>query len=294
MLYGEGRVCGGGGRECAQGIGGGVGVPNTDQLLTNLNNDLNLNASYLLNSYFQDDENTQQFFKTNLSSCYFDMQSFSNTYQHCKEPLFISLNIQSLNSKFSELKSFIAELGKVNIFIDLIILQETWNVVFSELLELPGYQPLISRNRRNMRGGGVGVYVRKGLNYKVKNNFEIFRHKTFENITLELAYQNKNFLISNIYHSPNPPNGCTQQAHHNDFLDILDGHLSDLSGTDKDVYVFLDANIDLLKLNSLELARNYMDVNISNGFLQLITKATRIQGSHYSLIDHILTNTNLD
>ena len=293
MLYGERRVCGGG-RGCAQGIGGGVGVPNTDQLLTNLNNDLNLNASYLLNSYFQDDENIQQFFKTNLSSCYCDMQSFSNTYQNCKEPLFISLNIQSLNSKFSELKSFIAELGKVNIFIDLIILQETWKVVFSKLLELPGYQPLISRNRRNMRGGGVGVYVRKGLNFKVKNNFEIFRHKTFENITLELSYQNKNFLISNIYHSPNPPNGCTQQAHHNDFLDILDGHLSDLSGTDKDVYVFLDANIDLLKLNSLELARNYMDVNISNGFLQLITKATRIQGSHYSLIDHILTNTNLD
>jgi len=35
-----------------------------------------------------------------------------------------------------------------------------------------------------------------------------------------------------------------------------------------------------------------MNYCISNGFLQLTCKATRIQGSHYSLIDHILTNTN--
>jgi hypothetical protein len=36
-----------------------------------------------------------------------------------------------------------------------------------------------------------------------------------------------------------------------------------------------------------------MDMNLSNGFLQLITKATRIQGTSYSLIDHILSNSNL-
>jgi len=36
-----------------------------------------------------------------------------------------------------------------------------------------------------------------------------------------------------------------------------------------------------------------MDVNLSNGFIQLICRATRIQSTHFSLIDHILTNTNL-
>ena len=33
-----------------------------------------------------------------------------------------------------------------------------------------------------------------------------------------------------------------------------------------------------------------MDNNMSNGYLQIITKATRIQGNSFSLIDHILTN----
>jgi hypothetical protein len=80
--------------------------------------------------------------------------------------------------------------------------------------------------------------------------------------------------------------------HSNGFLEKLDNHLSNLSALNKDVYVFLDANIDLLKLNTLNLCNDYMDVNLSNGFIQLICRATRIQGIHYSLIDHILTNTN--
>ncbi len=37
-----------------------------------------------------------------------------------------------------------------------------------------------------------------------------------------------------------------------------------------------------------------MDTNICNGFIQLITKATRIQGASRTLIDHILTNSNRD
>ena len=37
-----------------------------------------------------------------------------------------------------------------------------------------------------------------------------------------------------------------------------------------------------------------MDINISNGFLQIITRATRVQGIHFSLIDLILTNSNHD
>jgi len=141
-----------------------------------------------------------------------------------------------------------------------------------------------------MRGGGVGLYIKKGLNFKIRSDLEKFHQKTFENLTIEIYYPNKNILISNVYHSPNPPSGYTAQAHSNKFLEILDAHLCELSDCNKDAYVFLDSNIDLLKLNTLNLANDYMDVNLSNGFLQLITRATRIQGRHFSLIDHILSN----
>ena len=171
-------------------------------------------------------------------------------------------------------------------------MQETWNINYPHLLELPGFQPLIYRNRNNMRGGGVGFYIRKGLNFKRKIELEQFQQKTFENIVIELLYPNKNVFISNVYHSPNPPRNCTVSQHSNDFFEALDNHLNDLVNINKDSFVFLDANIDLLKTNVNQNANDYLNMCISNGFLQFVCKATRIQSSHYSLIDHILANTH--
>jgi len=111
---------------------------------------------------------------------------------------------------------------------------------------------------------------------------------------VEIQYPNKSIIISNVYHSPNPPSNCTVQAHSMHFLELLDAHLSDLSDSNKESFVFLDSNIDLLKVNESTIANDYMDVNISNGFLQLISRATRIQGNHVSLIDHILSNSRND
>ena len=261
-------------------------------LLDNLNNDPSLNASTLLNNFIKDDEVISQFFNTDLSSKFYDVYSLKSDFQSSTNPLILSVNIQSLNSKFNELKIFINDLLKSNVPIDLIVLQETWNITYANMLELPGFQPLLYRNRNNMRGGGVGLYIRKGLNYKRKLELEQFQQKTFENIVVELSYPNKNILISNVYHSPNPPNNCTMSKHNGDFIEALDNHLSELVNFSKDSYVFLDSNIDMLKLNTSDLASEYLSTCISNGYLQLTCRATRIQGDHFSLIDHILTNTH--
>jgi exonuclease III len=143
-----------------------------------------------------------------------------------------------------------------------------------------------------MRGGGVGIYIRKGINYKIRNDLDLFQQKSFEGISIELIYSKKSYIISNIYHSPNPPKNTSLQSHSNDFLEHLDNHLTAICSSNKDAFIFLDSNIDLLKLNSSELANEYMNGLLGSGFIQLVCKATRIQNQHYSLIDHILTNTN--
>jgi hypothetical protein len=58
-------------------------------------------------------------------------------------------------------------------------------------------------------------------------------------------------------------------------------------------YLFLDSNITLQNLNTDHIASNYHDLILNNGYLQTITRATRIQGGHFSLIDrnHIKTNS---
>ena len=58
-----------------------------------------------------------------------------------------------------------------------------------------------------------------------------------------------------------------------------------------DTTVFLDANINLLKINNCTTAARYLETIYSNGFNQKIGKATRIIGDSFSLIDHVLYKT---
>jgi hypothetical protein len=58
--------------------------------------------------------------------------------------------------------------------------------------------------------------------------------------------------------------------------------------------VFSDSNINLLKLNTSQLAAEYLDTCHSNGFLLSNLKASRISGNSNSLIDHILSNDSFN
>jgi len=135
-----------------------VRVPNTGGLLGSLNSDPVLYAKNLLNSLINDDEAAGQFFSTNIDSNYYDVNSFRASYSNSTSPIFLSLNIQSLQSKFADLKHFLSELSNSKISIDLIIIQETWNINYPELLVIPEYQNLVYKTRSGMRGGGL-VYM---------------------------------------------------------------------------------------------------------------------------------------
>ncbi len=132
-----------------------------------------------------------------------------------------------------------------------------------------------------------------GLNFKARKDLETYKLRTFENLVLEVQYPNKNFLFSNVYRSPNPPPGLSVSEHLESFLDTLDSHLLQLSDTNTPSYIFTDSKLNLLKLSTNTTCTDYIDTLITNGFIQIISKATRIQNDRASLIDHIITNTNL-
>ena len=73
----------------------------------------------------------------------------------------------------------------------------------------------------------------------------------------------------------------------NRFLELFEEFLSKLDKSDCPYILLLDSNINLLKLPSCNLSQNYLEMLHNNSFLQLVRKATRIQGKHFSLIDHI-------
>jgi hypothetical protein len=102
---------------------------------------------------------------------------------------------------------------------------------------------------------------------------------------------NKTYLLSAVYRSPNLPANINVNVHLTIFNTSLDTLLSNLNAKKLNTYVFLDSNLNLLHTNTKQNTATYHDTISSNGYLQTITKATRIQNNHFSLIDHILTNS---
>jgi exonuclease III len=110
-----------------------------------------------------------------------------------------------------------------------------------------------------MRGGGVGIYLRNGLNFKERKDLENHKQKTFENLVLEVLYPGRSILVSNIYRSPTPPPNISVADHLDQFLDTLDSHLSRLSDFNKHTYVFTDSNINLFHAREVQTCTDYMD-----------------------------------
>ena len=75
------------------------------------------------------------------------------------------------------------------------------------------------------------------------------------------------------------------------FNSHLETLLARLNAMKLNSYIFLDSNLNLLQISTDNNAASYHDLITSNGYLQTITRATRIQNNNFSLIDHILTNS---
>jgi hypothetical protein len=168
-----------------------------------------------------------------------------------------------------------------------IALQEIWQVPYPELVQLPNFN-FFHKTRTESRGGGVGFYILNTYRCKIIKELSPFVEKEFESLTIEISHKNKKFVLCNIYRSPTQLQGQSNTTQIDNFNIKIDELLQNIYSRGSDAFVFLDANINLLKLTSSKTAFDYLETVHSNGFLQLISKATRIAGDSYSLIDHIL------
>jgi hypothetical protein len=232
---------------------------------------------------------------TSINSKFYDIDVFSHNFNSVDGPTFLNLNIQSLNAKYDKLKEIISDLWQNKIYVDVIALQETWKIQYANLLEIPGYQKIVYRNRSVGRGGGIGFYVKNGINFKiVEPPFRHFINKTFESLTIELSIvtngTSKQYMMSNVYRSPTLLNNIPIAAQYDEFLDKFEQLCTYLNSSKKTVYIFLDSNINLLDISNNHLAVHYFDIISNNGLLLVNLKASRMRNNSNTLIDHILTN----
>ena len=206
----------------------------------------------------------------------------------------LSLNIQSLSSKFSELSELLNELESTKSQPDLICLQEVWQIHNISSFNLPNYHPLEINLRNAARGGGVGIYVHNSLSFKPLPHYSIFVDRILETLFLEISLPDNNkFIIGSIYRPGTKFPGLNFSSQFSQFSELLTNTLSELSNTYENVFVYGDFNLDLLKSSENKYITEYIDNIFSLGFLQLILKPTRISTNAATLIDHILTNSTL-
>ncbi len=233
-------------------------LDNVDIVTLNSSADLDFFSSY--NRLYRDlDVNDDPYYGLNISSSYHDPISLSMLCNNRKSSVFLSINIQSLLSKHEQLVLEIAELEQKNIVVDIIALQETWDIKYPELVVLNGFNPVIFKRRRGMRGGGVGFYVRNGIQAEVIEELSPFENKIIEVLTIRITYpDSKSMLLSSIYRSNGILANVTTSQQLERFMDKFSQLLSDLNVTKKMSYVFLDSNINILNLQSPDIA-NYLN-----------------------------------
>jgi hypothetical protein len=224
----------------------------------------------------------------------YDLPGFTSNFCCNKNISLMSLNIQSIAAKFNELEEFLTELSNKNCNPDVLCLQELWKMPNPEYFALENYQNLVYKSRsNNVQGGGVGIFVKNGLKFKILDKISIFIDKVIETFFIEIELNKKEkIIIGSIYR----PNSSHIQMSANEQLSKFHEVMATIltAVTCKGVYILGDINIDVLKFASHKPTENYIDMLLSFGCIQLITKPTRITHSSATVIDHILTNVLSD
>ena len=154
---------------------------------------------------------------------------------------------------------------------------------------------LESNTRINTRGGGVGIFVKTGINFNVLKQYSIFSERIIETLFIEIIdCNNQKIVVGSIYRPGTKCPGLSFTDQFAQFVDILSNVLSELGSTYDKVFIFGDFNLDLLKVNENKFVSEYVDTLFSYGFLQIVTKPTRISTNSATLIDHIITNSSND
>ena len=204
------------------------------------NNMCNINGTNSLKHLLDDSEEE---FDTISASTYSDVNSLADLMSSNNSNFSIlSLNVQSINAKFDELKITIEQINQVHT-ISVIDIQESWleNDSNINLYQLDNYN-LISKSKYSSEHGGLLIYVHTEFEYEPLPGLEQ-RTTGWEQLFVNIIHKKK-YIIGNVYRVPNEIVAIC-----NGFTDDFSGLLSHLQTLRHPTYMYIsgDFNINLLK-----------------------------------------------
>jgi hypothetical protein len=155
------------------------------------------------NYSFFNEANDNPYDSIQISCDYYDENEFSHKFRNLKNFSMFSLNIQSLSAKFNEFKELLSHLETASCSPDIIFLQETWKIFDPMHFSLHNYSPLQFNCLENRQGGGVGLYFKNGLQFKIIKEKSLFLEFIVETIVAEVILpNNKKTAVVSIYRTP--------------------------------------------------------------------------------------------
>ena len=198
----------------------------------------------------------------------------------------MSLNSQSINAKFDELRLFINRINTVE-EIGVVCLQETWTSENEDirLFQLPNYK-LFHKGKKCCNHGGLFMYVHE--RFDVEPLDLAFACTKWEGHCVKITQTEpyiKQHVIGNIY---KPPYEGLDDF--NLFLTEFHDFVNMLSGCGHSSYICGDFNINLLKISTKSHYNTFFENMLSSGFYPKITLPTRICNTSSTIIDNIFSN----
>ena len=200
----------------------------------------------------------------------------------------MSLNCQSLNSKFSEIKLLLDKFAESEKPIHVLCLQETW-IEDSELIDMAQFHidnyHLLAKNHYASAHGGLAIYIHKNWNFKEKTDIIESPHweEMFVEVTGPSDPSKVIFTVGNFYRPPHT-NVAQLQSFNRHFANKLES-----MNTRDTTFVCGDYNINLLSVNSDEHSSSFLNGILSSGFFPAITLPTRASNNS-TLIDNVFVN----
>ena len=187
----------------------------------------------------------------------------------------LSFNAQSFHRNYEHITQLIHDLEEPSV----LTINELWSPLPSSL-NLDNYQKPFYKLRNTKRGGGVGLWFKKGIKIVGENDLSSLKLSVLEAVSATVMIDEKCVTVVSLYRAPSH-DATVSMREFNRLFEYL-SNLSSLS------LVSGDTNIDMFKHSTLRT--DFCELLDLYSLTQTVSAPTRITSTTTTLIDHVITN----
>ena len=140
----------------------------------------------------------------------------------------------------------------------------------------------LPNNRSNSKGRGVALYIRKDINFSMRNDITVMHEKLCESLFVDvLINKKKTITVGTIYRSPSNNSECNIN-----FISTLSAFLKSISKSKSQTIIMGDFNYNLLDIENPRTIA-FVETMYQHNLYSIINKPIRIIKDSSTLIGHI-------